>query len=288
MHGKLLKGFLTVLIFAAPAGAAGRADSWHLKSSPHFDIYHEANWSPNSIALELERIYGKLRMNVSMFAPWMVKEKTKVYIYRTQHSYLNGEFNPPRWSKGLAYFATKTVVVYDSGDMPKLRATLAHELSHLYFPPQWLNEGLAVMMEDASYTKDGPWATNLPYFPQDKIIPLTRFFSTRLDQVKSDTDIGYWYMQAFGVTAYLFKPHLRIQFKNFCTLLRDGEKLQPALWAVYRIKSFPEFDTTWRGWVQAYGQKEKQQFGGAFPSASFNFKPVEFTPFNPSDKKWRK
>lgn len=289
MHGKLLPGLLTVLFFCAPARAAGRADTWHLKTSPHFNIYHEANWSPNSIALELERVYGKLRMNVSMFAPWMVKEKTKVYIYRTQKTYLNGEFNPPRWSKGLAYFATKTVVVYDSGDMAKLRATLAHELSHLYFesfygeklknPPQWLNEGLAVMMEDASYAGEGPWASSLRYFPQDKIIPLTRYFNVRLDQVRADTDIGYWYMEAFGVASYLFTPRTRIQFKNFCTLLRDGGKLQPSLWKVYRIKSLSVFDQSWRAWVQNYGTREQQGPGGAFPSASFNFKPVEFSSF---------
>ncbi|MBI4802684.1 MAG: hypothetical protein HY796_09205 [Elusimicrobia bacterium] len=300
MHVHLLTGLLLLLFFSALASSAsGRpAASWQLKTSPHFSVYHEADWSPDSITLELERLYGKLRMNVSMFAPWMVREKTKVYIYRDQRTYLNGEFHPPKWSKGLAYFSTKTVVVYDSGDIIKLRATLAHELTHLYFesfygerlknPPQWLNEGLAVMMEDLSPAGAGHWSSSLRYFPGEKIIPLERFFSVRLDQLDSDAQIGYWYLEAFGVVAYLFRPHMRIQFKNFCSLLRQGEKLEPTLWKVYRIKNLGEFDLTWRNWIRDYGTRQKQEPGGSFPSASFNFKPVEFTPFSLSNKDERK
>ncbi len=150
--------------------------SWHLKSAPHFEIYHESSWSPNSVTLELERLYGKLRLNVSMFAPWMMKEKTRIYIYRNQETYLKGEFTPPKWSKGLAYFSKKTIVVYDTGDTVKLLAVIAHELTHLYFesfygehikyPPQWLNEGLAVMMEDLSYSVDSPWSQGLKFVPK--------------------------------------------------------------------------------------------------------------------------
>jgi len=287
---------LLVLFFspAASSASGGRAASWHLKTSPHFKVYHEANWSPNSITLELERLYGKLRMNVSMFAPWMVREKTKVYIYRNRRTYLSGEFHPPKWSKGLAYFSTKTVVVYDSGDIAKLRAVLAHELTHLYFesfygeklknPPQWLNEGLAVMMEDLSHPGEGPWSSALKYFPDKNIIPLWRFFKVKTNQLGSDTQVGHWYMEAFGVVSYLFRPHMRIQFKNLCSLLRKGEKLDSVLWKVYRIKNSAEFDRVWRNWLQGYRTRQKQGFGNDFPSASFNFKPVEFTPFSTSDK----
>lgn len=280
MHGKLLQSALLLFFLCAPAGAAASADTWHLKSATHFNIYHESNWPPQSVALDLEALYGKLRLNFAMFAPWMTREKTKIYIYRSQKSYLAGEFNPPKWSKGLAYFNTKTVVVYDSGDKAKLRGTLAHELSHLYFesfygeklknPPQWLNEGLAVMMEDAANSREGPWSASLKYFPQDKIIPLTSFFSARLDRIESDTAIGYWYMQAFGVTRYLFRPNTRIKFKQFCTVLRDGGKLEPTLWMVYRVRDLREFDRTWREWVKNYGAEKEHQFGDAFPSASFN------------------
>ena len=262
---------------------------WHLKDSPHFEIYYESNWSPSSIELELERLYGKMRLSVSMFAPWMVKEKTKIYIYKDQNSYLNGEFDPPKWSKGLAYFSKKTVVVFDSGDMVKLRAVAAHELSHLYFesfygeylkyPPQWLNEGLAVLMEDLSYSEEGPWTQALKYFPKEKILPLGDFFRLKIDQMDSDEQIGYWYLESFGAVSYLFRPRMRLQFKNFCTLLRKGEPLDSALWKFYRLNGPAGMESPWREWLRTYGSKETQGFSTEYPSASFNFKQVKFSSF---------
>ncbi|HBB66834.1 MAG: hypothetical protein A2X28_09080 [Elusimicrobia bacterium GWA2_56_46] len=285
---------LFILLFSVlNLSAAGPPEAppaaWHLKASPHFKIYHESDWSPDSISLELERLYGRLRFTVSMFAPWMVSEKTRIYIYRDQDSYLKGEFNPPKWSKGLAYFATKTVVVYDPGDIVKLRAVAAHELSHLYFesyygeylayPPQWLNEGLAVLMEDMSYPGEGPWTQALKYFPAEKILPLDGFLKLSVDRLDSAEEVGYWYLEAFGVVSYLFQPRKRLQFKNLCQLLRKGEKLEPALWKMYRIKNFPDFDRSWRDWLRVYEAGGKQSFAGDFSSAGFNFKPAQLSSF---------
>lgn len=288
----ILRAFFLGIFVAGSAygtemSTASAVSGWHIKSSPHFEIYHESNWSPNSISLELERLYGKLRLSVSMFAPWMVKEKTKIYIYKDQNSYLRGEFNPPKWSKGLAYFSKKTVVVFDSGDMVKLRAVAAHELSHLYFesfygeylkyPPQWLNEGLAVLMEDMSYAEEGPWTQALRYFPKEKILPLEDFFKIKVEQMTSDEQIGYWYLESFGAVSYLFRPRTRLQFMNFCSLLRKGEPLESALWKFYRLNGPGGMEPSWRAWLSADKTKEGPGFSGNFPSASFNFKPVRFS-----------
>ena len=234
-------------------------------------------------------MYSSMRLNLAMFAPWMVREKTKIYIYSSQKSYLDGEFKPPRWSKGLAYVARKTIVVYDSGDMQKLKAVIAHELTHLYFesyygeylayPPQWLNEGLAVLMEDMSYPGEGPWTQALKYFPAEKILPLDGFLKLSVDRLDSAEEVGYWYLEAFGVVSYLFQPRKRLQFKNLCQLLRKGEKLEPALWKMYRIKNFPDFDRSWRDWLRVYEAGGKQSFAGDFSSAGFNFKPAQLSSF---------
>ena len=289
MSAPLLFILLSILNPAAAEPAAVSSSTvWHVKSSPHFEIYHESNWSPNSIALELEGLYGKFRLSISMFAPWMVKEKTRIYIYRDQASYLRGEFNPPRWSKGLAYFSKKMVVVFDSGDMVKLRAVAAHELAHLYFesfygeylkyPPQWLNEGLAVLMEDMSYAEEGPWSQALKYFPKEKILPLADFFSISVDQAGSEEQIGYWYLESFGAVSYLFRPRTRLQFMNFCLLLRKGEPLDSALWKFYRLNGAAAMDPSWRAWLSTYGNKDDRGFSADYPSAGFNFKPLKFSP----------
>jgi len=289
-HTMFLKVFLFFLLTGASCAQESSTGAvWHLKSSPHFQIYHESSWSPASISLELERLYGKLRLNISMFAPWMVQEKTRIYIYKNQDTYLNGEFTPPKWSKGLAYFNKKTIVVYDTGNIVTLRAVIAHELTHLYFesfygesmkyPPQWLNEGLAVMMEDLSYTEESPWSLALKYFSKEKIIPLEDFFKMKLEQLDSDEQIGYWYLESFGAVSYLFQPHKRLQFKNFCSILRKGEPLNSALWKLYRLNGPAGMEAPWRYWLSAYSAKETKGFSADFPSASFNFNAVEPSSF---------
>ena len=284
---------LTLNLAAAEPVAVSSSTVWHITNSPHFQIYHESNWSPASISLELERVYGKLRLSVSMFAPWMVNEKTKIYIYRNHDSYLRGEFNPPKWSKGLAYFSTKTVVVFDSGDIIKLRAVATHELSHLYFesfygeylksPPQWLNEGLAVLMEDMSYSEEGPWTRALRYVPKEQIIPLQDFFRIRVDQMDSDDQIGYWYLESFGAVSYLFRPGTRLQFMNFCSLLRKGEPLEVALWKVYRMNGPDGMEPVWREWLKAYASKNTRNLSADYPLTGFVFKPVKFSSFTFTD-----
>ena len=259
--------------------------AWHLKESPHFKIYHESSWSPASIVIELEKIYNMMKMDISMFSPWMMKEKGKVYIYGSKKTYLSGEFKPPSWSKGLAFINKKTIVVYDSGDMSKLKAVIAHELTHLYFegffgekfkhPPQWLNEGLAVSMEDKSYGK-GPWHNALKYVSAERYISFSDFFDVKISQLDNKQKIGDWYLQAFGIVKYLFNSRKRIQFKSFCDLIRAGKNVEKALWTSHRIKSLGDFEQSWLKWLKTYG-KEKEN-SSDFPSASFNFVPVKMTP----------
>ncbi len=274
---------------AAPAAPAAPRTAWHLKSSPHFEIYHESSWSPASISLEMERMYASMRMSMAMFAPWMIKEKAKIYIYASQDSYLNGEFAPPKWSKGLAYSARKTIVVYDTGDAAKLKAVIAHELGHLYFegyfaeklkyPPQWLNEGLAVYLEDSSFPEGGPWGRALAYFPEARRYPFDRFFDLKIDQLDSDARIADWYLQAYGAVLYLYRPSQRLQFKGLCEALRSGEGLQDALWKYYRVGGGKDFARKWGAWLQEYSRNEQAGESGGMRSASFNFKPVQLSSF---------
>ena len=291
---KLLLALLLVPLFPALSAAADpevpvSSVAWHVKTSPHFEIMHESVWSPGSIALELERMYSTMRLNMAMFAPWMVREKAKVYIYSSQKSYLSGEFRPPLWSKGLAYSGRKTIVVYDTGDQDKLKAVIAHELTHLYmegyfaeklkYLPQWLNEGLAVYMEDAVFQGGGPWGRALPYLGPERRIPYPDFFSQKIDGLKGDAKIADWYLQSYGTVLYLYRPSTRLQFKAFCEGLREGGDLDELLWKSYRVAG-RDFGPKWASWLAAYGQGGQGSFGSSAPSASFNFKPVQLSSFS--------
>jgi len=286
----MLPALLLTFFLSAAAAAAPPVD-WHTKTSPHFEILHESVWSPASISLELERMYSSMRLNMAMFAPWMVKEKTKIYIYSAQDSYLAGEFRPPRWSKGLAFVAKKTIVVYDTGDMIKLKAVIAHELTHLYFesyfaeklkyPPQWLNEGLAVFLEESAFPGGaGPWSRALAYFPDERRFPFPAFFDLKIDQLSAESRIADWYLQAYGTVLYLYRPHTRVQFKAFCEAVRGGKPVEAALWDSYRVREGRDFSVKWEAWLQAYSKPGADGLPMGNPSASFNFKPVQISSFS--------
>ncbi|OGR62955.1 MAG: hypothetical protein A2X31_04255 [Elusimicrobia bacterium GWB2_63_22] len=278
---------LALALAAAAWLPAASSAQWHVKTSPHFEIRHESVWSPGSIGLEMEKMYSSMRLNLAMFAPWMVREKTKIYIYSSQKSYLDGEFKPPRWSKGLAYVNKKTVVVYDTGDMAKLKAVIAHELTHLYFegffaerltyPPQWVNEGLAVYMEESATPEGGAWSRALAYFPPERRVPFDKFFSLKIDQLDSDTQIADWYLQAYGAVLYLYRPHTRLQFKTFCENLRGGMALDDALFKSYRVTAGLDFGRKWAVWLEGYSKPGKDGLPSGSPSASFNFKPIQIS-----------
>ena len=275
--------------WGAGGGAAPAAPEWHVKTSPHFEILYESAWSPASISLEMEKMYSAMRLSMSMFAPWMVKERSKIYIYSSQASYLNGEFQPPRWSKGLAYASKKTIVVYDTRDTEKLKAVIAHELAHLYFecyfaeklkyPPQWLNEGLAVYMEESVFPDGGPWGLALAYFPEARRLPFDKFFGLKIEALGSDANISDWYLQAYGTVLYLYRPNMRLQFKGLCEALRAGDKLADALWKAYRLRGETDFSSKWGAWMDVYSREDKGWPGSRRRSASFNFQPVQLTSF---------
>lgn len=283
----MLRLLLLLALFARTASAAGT--DWHIKTSPHFEIFHESIWSPASISLEMERMYSSMRLNLAMFAPWMVKERTKVYIYSSQKTYVNGEFKPPRWSKGLAYVNKKTIVVYDTGDIEKLKAVIAHELTHLYFesyfaeklkyPPQWLNEGLAVYMEDSAFPEGGPWSRALAYFSPERRFDYSKFFRLEIKDLPKESMIADWYLQAFGTVLYLYRPHQRVQFKAFCRSIREGDSVSDALWNNYRLAQGAHFGKEWSAWLRNYSKLDADGLPMGRPSASFNFKPVKLSSF---------
>ncbi len=269
------------------------AEEWKIKSSPNFVLYYEGKWTPDSIMIELEKIFAKMRLNVSMFAPWMTKQKANIYIYANQNNYLKGEFSPPTWSKGLAIYNKKAVVVYDMGNQEKLKATLAHELTHLYFesffyeklksPPQWLNEGLAVYMEDLSYDGEGPWKRALRYTMPEKYIKFDTFFKTTVDQLESSEKISNWYLQSYGIVAYLYRSNKRLAFKNFCDLVREKYDINKNLWDAYRYKKASELEIEWKKWlIQSLHETDNSPLKD---SRNFNFKPFKQIEFSTGMKK---
>ena len=144
---------------------------WVPSKSTHFDIYTqkpEGTIGSANLALAFESAYDTLRR----FIPWMMSGRVRVFVYQDQDSYLRYEPEAKIWSRAVAYPTRGEIVVYDEpGKTQELKEVFAHELTHIFtqqffdkhqtgrmMVPTWLDEGLAVLVEDQMVSgKGGPW-----------------------------------------------------------------------------------------------------------------------------------
>lgn len=252
---------------------------WNRIETNHFDVYIEGKWVIPALTMELEKIYSLMKMNLSPFSPWMLKEKTKIYIYKNHQSYVSSEFSPPKWSKGICIHNKRTVVVYYKDSVEDLLATVVHELTHLYYedfflqklksPPIWLNEGLAVYMEYVFRQERSPWYQSLIHSPKSVFMGFEIFFKSNPNNLSSDEEIAYWYLQSFAIIKYLLGFFGKSSFYRFSLELSNTSDLNKSLWKVYRFSDLKMFEKKWFEWLN----QEKAQ-------KNFEFKPFKTLEFN--------
>lgn len=148
---------------------------WQRGDSKHFVIYtqkRDGGIGSSNMSMAFETAYATLRRNI----PWMMSDKVRVFVYQDHNNYLKYEPNAKAWSRALAYPTRGEIVVYDEpGKQQELKEVFTHELTHIFtqkffdkhrtgrlMTPAWLDEGLAVYMEDQAYNglKGGPWAND--------------------------------------------------------------------------------------------------------------------------------
>ena len=149
--------------------------TWQPSKSTHFDIYTQkrsSGISSSNMSMTFESAYQTLRR----FIPWMMSGRVRVFVYQDHDSYLRHEPNAKAWTRALAYPTRGEIVVYDEpGKNQELKEVFTHELTHIFtqqffdkhktgriMTPNWLDEGLAVLLEDQAYNgmKGGPWAND--------------------------------------------------------------------------------------------------------------------------------
>ncbi len=145
---------------------------WSFSKSNHFDIYTQKSDSAigsANMAMIFESAYQTLRR----FIPWMMVNRVRVFVYQDHNAYLKYEPEAKAWTRALAYPTRGEIVVYDEPNAQQaLKEVFTHELTHIFtqqffdkhktgriMTPTWLDEGLAVLVEDQAYagSKGGPW-----------------------------------------------------------------------------------------------------------------------------------
>ena len=228
--------------------------TWLASKSTHFDIYTQKRSSgiPSSnMSLNFEAAYQTLRR----FIPWMMTDRVRVFVYQDHQSYLRHEPNAKAWSRAIAYPTRGEIVVYDEpGKTKELKEIFTHELTHVFtqqffdshktgriMTPTWLDEGLAVFMEDQTAgAKGGVWAHDLkvlnfqrdpaqtrPSFGSASIfgssfsnrlhtkkrgkpvhlVPFEQFMEEgSLSTAEAHGKLQNWYLQAYAMVRFLLNP----------------------------------------------------------------------------------
>lgn len=213
--------------------------------------------TPN-LAMRFNAVYQSLFKNI----PWMMGGSADVYVYQDKKDFLANESVASEWSGAFFSPENNRIVLYDEPkNVSKMLSQFQHELTHLFvdhfFSPQgsgkpeapvWLNEGLAVNMEDiANNYQGGDWARDLvvlnllpsPQSPaaklkapkpiSDKTVRFIKFSdfvnNDSYDSAVANNRVEDWYMQAYAMVRFLFKPYnnqypqKRIQFEQLTKLL---------------------------------------------------------------------
>ncbi len=258
-----------------PAPEKHRRDGikWRPVKSGNFNIKVQPRkdgiTTPN-LAMRFETIHQILRKNIS----WMMGGKTGVLVYADKNNFLRYEDLDGDWAGAFFSPTDNRIVMYDEPDNAKRMIELfSHELTHLFVdnffnppsrkfnvePPVWMNEGLAVNMEDiASNPKGGVWANDLAFMtvlsqgdkqrmvseqrasarigetPQKISVPRNTVFFIKFsdfikddsyDKAVQDNNVENWYLQAYAMVRFLFRPYnasypeKRIQFEHFTKML---------------------------------------------------------------------
>ena len=269
------RALLIATVFAIFSPAIADAIKWNENVSPHFVIKHEASFTPSGLTLQLEKLHNRLRLDLAMFAPWMAKERIDLFLYEKRKTYLRGEFHPPGWSNGIAQYEDKLIATFEEQGVEKLYEVIAHEMTHLLFegywgeekrrPPTWLNEGLAMLEEKGDKTegKRSEWYRAMSMFYTQRPYAFHDFLLMNPSRdLGADQDkVTLWYVQAYSLVYFLYRRHSRLQFFNFCRMLRDGTPAQKAFGSIYRYRSTVALEKAWRAWLNEPAiRRELEQF----------------------------
>lgn len=265
------------LLAAAGSRPGAAEENWRVSETPHFTVHYAEKMPPAGMTLDLEKLHNRLLLELGMIAPWLEEKRIQVYLYPDAAAFHGGRFQPPGWSNGISFSDQYTLATFVQ-DRDKMIRILSHESTHLLFegyfrqgrpgrsvhastaaaddphePPLWLDEGLAMLMEDpVSFTSDAEktnvWTSAMR--AQQAYLPLKDFFGRGVASEKDPGKVAAWYVQAYSLTRFLFRERPRGLFKTFCMRLRDGWALEAALRSAYGYSGLDSWQAAWRRWLK--------------------------------------
>jgi hypothetical protein len=204
--------------------------------SAHFSLDAYSSSSAALYSSLCEENYTRIMQDLGLYS-FVPARPYNVVVYRDAAEY-RAKTGQPEWSGGAAYGNALLLVEGDN-----LRATMAHEMTHLVFNEfmglsqaaslRWLNEGVAVYEESRSnQLSAGYYASRVADAVAPNPIPFSQMVNLAPAN-ESQRNVDRWYAQVGSVAGFLIRQGGSFNFSTFLGRLRDGATVDSALLGVY-------------------------------------------------------
>jgi len=190
---------------------------------------------------------------------WIWENRAKVFIANNKDDYLES-FECSPWSAACVNYHGK--IIYTYPDQERFTSIFVHELTHIIFReyigegklPLWLDEGVAVYMED-KYGRT--YRDGIPFL-KSKINDGTYIKFSELDTMtirslndKNQDYVNLFYLESFSIINFIMEKYGKYKFSDFLRALRKGLGLENALFKVsYDFKDLDKMEGKWKDYYQ--------------------------------------
>ncbi len=236
--------------------------------SMNFLVWAPSRAQAERVSGEAEKYYKRL-LKILKYGGTL-SQKCRVYIYKDKEQYIktlkkfDPYFHALEWSVGVHYprTATRGPMVLACLTRDLFEDTFPHELTHAIFRefvgglgmsavikiPIWLNEGMAVFMEEGAHYKKAvkQAVDNGSYTRLKTLTALTRY-------PRDSQKRHLLYQQAPSVVEFLIITYGGDKFLSFSRrLVRKSEDINQSLSFVYypRIQNVEQLESSWVRYVK--------------------------------------
>jgi len=190
---------------------------------------------------------------------WIWENRAKVFIANDRDDYLES-FECSPWSAACVNYQDK--IIYTYPDQEKFISVFVHELTHIIFReyikggrlPLWLDEGVAVYMEDKyGHTYSGGTSSLKQKIREDTYIKFSELNSITIGSLnsKSQDDINLFYLESFSIINFIMKKYGKYKFSSFLRMLKKGLEVEEALAKVfYDFKDLNKMEAEWKDYYR--------------------------------------
>lgn len=208
----------------------------------YFLIYRQAKPITKTLKEKFGLLRSKLMTDLMPFSVMRKGEKMLIVYFSNRDDYTSYT-NRPFWSGACSDLIRRTIYLIES---PVVIPYALHEMSHIYFDsffepkpsPLWLSEGVAVGMQRKQFPDETAWVDNTLKADYESFEHLNALFETITLENFSNDEAKLWYTQSFSVVKYLRETRTSHEFYNFCKYIKEGNKINQALFRAYGMPFF--------------------------------------------------